>query len=205
MKKIIVGIITTMLLVGCSSSAASSSKNTDSKEETTKITITNNAPLVATKTSMSSYKWIGSEVGDFEETSLKETIRLFDEKGSAVVYYGYVGCPWCERAVPELNKVMLKYNVPVYYVDASVNPNQDDYTKLTNDMGDILDTNEETGEKEMYVPFVIGIKDGKVVGHHVALVDGFEIKDDSSQMNDAQKKELQGIYEDIILKVADKR
>ena len=31
----------------------------------------------------------------------------------------------------------------------------------------------------------------------------FEIKDETSQMNDKQKKELQDIYTDIILKVAD--
>ena len=54
----------------------------------------------------------------------------------------------------------------------------------------------------MYVPMVVGIKDGKVVGSHTALVDSFEIKDETSQMNDKQKKELQDIYTDIILKVA---
>ena len=64
-------------------------------------------------------------------------------------------------------------------------------------------TDEETGEKEMYVPMVVGIKDGKVVGSHTALVDSFEIKDETSQMSDKQKKELQDIYTDIILKVAD--
>ena len=201
MRKLIVGIVTVFLLVGCSSTATV--KESSTEEETKKITITNNAPLVATEASMSDYKWIGNEVGDFEETSLKETIRLFDEKGSGVVYYGYVGCPWCERAVVELNKVMLKYDVPAYYVDAAVSPNHDDYLNLTNNFGDILDTDEETGEKEMYVPFVVGIKNGKVVGYHVALVDGFEIQSEDSQMSDAQKEELQKIYEDIYLKVAD--
>ena len=102
-----------------------------------------------------------------------------------------------------MNQVALKYGVPIYYVDASVSPDHDDYITLTNDFGDILKTDEETGEKEMYVPMVVGIKDGKVVGSHTALVDSFEIKDETSQMNDKQKKELQDIYTDIILKVAD--
>lgn len=203
MKKLLTCILT-ILLMGCSSTAVSSKKDSStSEEETKKVTITNNVQLAATRTSLSGYQWVGSEVGDFEETSLKETIRLFEEKGTAIVYYGYEGCPWCERALPELNKVVLKYDIPAYYVDASTKPANNDYAKLTDYLGDILSTNEETGLKEMYVPFVLGVKDGKVVGYHVALVDGFEIENDSTQMSDAQKQELQDIYSDIVMKVAD--
>ena len=55
----------------------------------------------------------------------------------------------------------------------------------------------------MYVPFVVGIKNGEVVGSHISLVDDFTIESESSQMSDSQKQELQDIYADIILKVAD--
>ncbi len=203
MKKFITCLLTTVLLTGCASTASTSSTNSSGTSTTEQVTITNDVELAAVKTNLSGYKWVGDEIGDFEETSLKETIRLFDEKGSAVVYYGYVGCPWCERALPELNKVALKTGIKIYYVDASVSPASEDYQSLTGYLGDALSTDEETGEKEMYVPFVVGIKNGEVVGSHTALIDGFEIKDDSSQMSDSQKQELQDIYTDIIDKVAD--
>ncbi len=205
MKKFITCLLTTVLLTGCASttSKSSTSSTTTNSSVTEEVTITNSVELAAVKTNLSGYKWVGDEIGDFEETSLKETIRLFDEEGSAVVYYGYVGCPWCERALPELNKVALKTGIQIYYVDASVSPAAEDYQSLTENLGDALSTDEETGEKEMYVPFVVGIKNGKVVGSHTALVDGFEIKDDSSQMSDSQKQKLQDIYMDIIEKVAD--
>ena len=207
MKKFITCLLTTVLMVGCASSTAStssvSSSTTSTSEETEQVTITNTVELAAVKSTMSDYKWVGSEVGDFEETSLKETIRLFDEKGSAVVYYGYPGCQWCERALPELNKVALKYGVMIYYVNASVSPADEDYSKIKECFGDSLRTDEDTGEREMYVPFVVGIKNGEVVGSHISLVDDFTIESDSSQMSDSQKQELQDIYADIILKVAD--
>lgn len=203
MKKFITCLLTTVLLTGCASTTSTSSTNSSETSTTEQVTITNDVELAAVKTNLSGYKWVGDEIGDFEETSLKETIRLFDEKGSAVVYYGYVGCPWCERALPELNKVALKTGIKIYYVDASVSPASEDYQSLTGYLGDALSTDEETGEKEMYVPFVVGIKNGEVVGSHTALIDGFEIKDDSSQMSDSQKQELQDIYTDIIDKVAD--
>jgi hypothetical protein len=37
----------------------------------------------------------------------------------------------------------------------------------------------------------------------VALVSGFSIEDETSQMNDEQKQELKNIYLDIIRKTAD--
>ncbi len=197
-------ILTTVLLMGCASSTSSSTSSvTSTTEETEKLTITNDVELTAVKSNLSDYKWVGSEVGDFEETSLKETIRLFDEKGSAVVYYGYPGCQWCERALPELNKVVLKLGVPVYYVNASVSPAEEDYERIVECFGDALRMDEETGERAMYVPFVVGIKNGEVVGSHTSLLDSFTIENESSQMNDSQKQELQDIYTEIIEKVAD--
>lgn len=197
MKKLITVILSAVLLTGCNASTASSN------EEVEPIVITNNTSIISTKTNLDGYKWVGEEIGDFQETTLKETIKMFDEKGSGAVFYGYVGCPWCERALPELNKVALKYGVTIYYVDASVSPTKEDYENLTNKLGDILDTDEETGEKELYVPFFVGFKDGEVVGSHTALVDDFEIEDDTSQMTNQQKEELQNIYIDILKKCAD--
>ena len=57
----------------------------------------------------------------------------------------------------------------------------------------------ETGEKRIYAPTVIFVKDGKVLGLHVSTVDshlsGFD------KMNKEQKEELYSIYEDYIIEI----
>ena len=49
-----------------------------------------------------------------------------------------------------------------------------------------------------YVPEVIGVKQGKITGAHVSLVDSFEGTIKDKQLSDDQKKELQGYYRQII-------
>lgn len=202
MKKLILSLLVLVSLVGCTSNTSVSS-STSSSEET--YTITNSVELNGFTTKLPGYKWVGSEIGNFKEVTMKESVRLFEEKGTGLVYYGYTGCQWCERFLPQLNQVALKTGVTIYYVDAAIfnEEESETYPILTEYLSSILSTNEETGEKEMYVPLLIGIKDGELVGSHSGLVDGFVIEDESSQMNDDEKKELQDIFMDIIEKVAD--
>lgn len=57
----------------------------------------------------------------------------------------------------------------------------------------------ETGEKRIYAPSVIFVRDGKVLGVHVSTVDSHE--DPRKPLTDEQYEELYGIYEDYILEV----
>ena len=58
----------------------------------------------------------------------------------------------------------------------------------------------EDGEPVMYVPEVVAIKDGKIVGHHLSLVDSFD-SSVQNEMNEDQKLELINIYLDMIKKL----
>jgi putative bacteriocin transport accessory protein len=199
MKKILTCLLAVVLLAGCFN-------KTDSKKNTSSdaLTITNKVSLTSTKADMKGYKWIRNDVADFQLISLKESLRMFEEGGTGILYYGYDECAWCNRAVPELNEVAKELNLTIYYVDASAKVEKDDYKKLLEYIDPVLKVN-SAGEKGFYVPAVIGVKNGKLAEYHVSLLDSFELsKDDpNKQLSDAQKQELQDIYRNIAKSVAD--
>ena len=203
MKKLLTCFLMLSLLTGCGN-RTHEEKNTGSSAASEKqLTITNTVELDSEKDDMSGYSWITGETGVFNKITLSESVRLFAENGTGVIYYGYVGCPWCERAVPELNKVMVELNLPVYYVDAKIR-DDDAYDRLLPYVRDDLE--EENGEPVFYVPYVVGVKNGKITKSQKALVADYkitDINDASDQMNDSQKKELQDIYRSIFESVAD--
>ena len=199
MKKILTCLLAVVLLAGCFNKTESK-KNASSDT----LTITNKVSLASTKVDMKGYKWIRNDVADFQLISLKESLRMFEEGGTGILYYGYDECAWCNRAVPELNEVAKELNLTIYYVDASAKVEKDDYKKLLEYIDPVLKVN-SSGEKGFYVPAVIGVKNGKLVDYHVSLLDDFELsKDDpDKQLSDAQKQELQDIYRKIAKEVAD--
>ena len=178
------------------------------KEET--LTITNHAEIISTEADMSEYRWIEEPYADFRKIGFDELNAIFDKKASGILYLGYDGCPYCERAIIELNAVARQYGITVYYceLDPYVSEEEfmteDQYHILTDDdhIGTIL-MDGEGGEKALYVPLVIGVKEGKITGSFTSLVDSFEITSDDVQMSEKQKEEQRGIYRDIIRKTAD--
>lgn len=57
----------------------------------------------------------------------------------------------------------------------------------------------ETGEKRIYAPTIIFVRDGKVLGLHVSTVSSH--KSGFDKMNNEQIEELYGIYEEYILEM----
>ena len=203
MKKILTCLLAVVLLAGCFNKTESK-KNTSTSETSNTLTITNPIKLNSTKADMKGYKWIRNDVADFQLITLKESLRMFEEGGTGILYYGYDECAWCNRAVPELNEVAKELNLTIYYVDASAKVEKDDYKKLLEYIDPVLKVN-SSGEKGFYVPAVIGVKNGKLVDYHVSLLDDFELseEDPDKQLSDAQKQELQDIYRKIAKEVAD--
>ena len=168
------------------------------------LMITNKAEIMSVKADMSGYKWLYDDDPAFSETTMREAIKMFTEKGSGILYMGYVGCPWCERAVPVLNAAAKEQNLNILYVnvhDTQIN-SMEDYYALEPYIKEIFDT-DKNGEAVFKVPEVIAIKDGVIVGHHLALVEGYKIEDAESQMNNEQKEELKQIYLDLFRAAAD--
>lgn len=152
---------------------------------------------------------------------LEEAIDII-KNDTGVIYFGYPSCPWCRNAVPVLLDAASSTSLDtIYYVNAYnirdvkeidddgniVTTNEGDrlYDDLLGVLDDILDPYTLTldngevidlGEKRLYVPMVLFVKDGEVVSYHLSTVDSQE--DPSISLNDSQRDELYNIYLDGI-------
>ncbi len=197
MKKIILILSMAISLMACGSGSSTTS-TAEPSATTETVTITNSVDFNTTKADMSGYKWLYDSEPAFVEITLEESIRMFSEGGSGILYYGYSGCPWCERAVPILNSVAKELGVTIYYINVHAQTTMEAYNELVTYIEDIFEVDSTTGEKEFKVPEVIAVKNGEITDHHLALVDGFKIESDESQMDDSQKEELRTIYYNLI-------
>ncbi len=187
MKKMMMAVLCLGMLVGCSSKTAASGSE---------VTITNPVELNTVTLDMSGYEWLNDSEPAFTEITLHESIRIFAEKGTGIVFYGYPGCSFCQRAVPEMNAVAKEMGISIYYIDvtniAADADHKEDYDVLSGYISSVF------VDDSFQVPEVIAVKDGEIVGNHLSLVDDFKITSNDSQMNDEQKKELQDIYKGLI-------
>ena len=76
------------------------------------------------------------------------------------------------------------------------------YNQLVDQIKEIL-PQDENGNYNFQIPEVIAVKDGKIVGHHLSLVDDFTLTDEEAQMSDEQQAELKKIYAEMIRSIAD--
>lgn len=191
-------IIFALLISGCGSK----------EEEVTSKTITNSVEVENVPADLSHYTFLEGELADYVEIPMSSVATLIKGGGSALIYFGYNTCDWCNRALPELNKVLLDYDFTTYYVDA----HSEHYSFTKEDIDELYDViydtlyTDSSGEKGLFVPHVLGIKNGEIVGYHTSLVDSYhpkDISDPNDQMTEDEKKELQEIYRDIINKTVD--
>ncbi|MEF9919477.1 hypothetical protein [Anaerorhabdus sp.] len=197
MKKILTLVLTAFLLFGCSATPA---ENGGSNKEKIDVSTLNILDLEQKDADMSGYTLLTDTKHVFKEITLKESIRLFEEKGSGIVYYGYVGCPFCQQAVPVLNNAARQEGLDIYYVDvtSSEGNSEEDANLLIEYIKDHL--LEEEGEPIFYVPQVFVVKDGVIVGDHLSLVEDYDISL-GKDMNETQRNELKKIYLDMINKL----
>ena len=101
----------------------------------------------------------------FVYRNIDEIIRIF-EHGTGIVYLGFLECPWCQEYVYYLNETAKEYGVEkIYYFNilGDRDNNTDNYLKLVDILDEYLQYDEE-GNKRIYVPAVIAIKDGEILG-----------------------------------------
>ena len=106
-----------------------------------------------------------SEYNVYVYRSIDEIIKIL-EHGTGIVYLGFPECPWCQAYVPMLNEVadteglekIYYYNI---YKDRKENTNE--YQKIVSIIEKHLQYDEE-GNKRIYVPAVIAVLEGKIIG-----------------------------------------
>lgn len=156
--------------------------------------------------------------------SVDKALEVLDSK-SGIIYFGFPTCPWCRNIVPVLLNAATSTGIgQIYYLDMSevrdlyeldnnnkaklVKEGKKGYKDLLKKLDSILDdyTLETTdkkevkvGEKRIFVPLVVFIKDGKIIAHHTDTVDSQ--KDPYIKLNNDQTEELYNIYVDAITKM----
>lgn len=101
----------------------------------------------------------------FVYKNVDEIIKIL-EHGTGIVYLGFPECPWCQEYVYYLNEVAKENGVKkIYYFNIleDRNDNTENYLKIVDLLNNYLQYDEE-GNKKIYVPAVIAIKDGKILG-----------------------------------------
>ncbi len=144
------------------------------------------------------------------------------ESDKAILYIGANWCPWCRSAVPVLFEVAKKYNIKtIYYLNLDDEKSSfeikdgkliktvngtDGYYKLLDKLDDLLrdykltDENNieyDTKEKRIYMPYVLGIKKGRVVSSHVGTITLNENQTKYSELTTTQHDELFDIYSEL--------
>lgn len=97
--------------------------------------------------------------------NIDEIIKIL-ENGTGIVYLGFPECPWCQAYVTYLNDVAKENDVDKIYYFNILNDRKDNtkkYQKIVDLIGEYLQYDDE-GNKRVYVPAVIAVKKGKIVG-----------------------------------------
>lgn len=183
MKKVII-VIACILLVGCGSKEANDI--TKFKEEYESLN-ESNVPLQVDHETKLTY------------LDTKQVVE-FLEKKTGIIYFGFPSCPWCRNAIPVLLQVAKEKNMTVYYYDSSNIPaeEEDDFSKVMSILYDHLTENEE-GEKTLYVPDIYFLKNGQIVGNHLGTVESQT--DPHIALTEEQKEELAKIYTELVEKI----
>ena len=193
-RKLFYALLSSTLLFGCKPTPESQNSNT--------IETLNLVYVDQKESDLKSHSFLGDDNPAFKEITFESSIKFFTEGYSGILYYGKVGCPWCERAVPILNAVAKDNNISIYYIDANKGmgetkrEREENYANLSKYISDSFQE-DNNGKKGMFVPDVIAVKNGKMVAYHVSLVDDYDINK-NDQLSESQKQELYNIYQQMV-------
>lgn len=151
----------------------------------------------------------------FTTATDRDIINLL-ENGSGIIYFGFPECPWCRNMMPVLDEAAKDSDVDqIHYLnvreirdtrslaeDGTVvidEPGSTSYAEILAELGDFAP--EYTGlndptQRRIYVPLVVAVRDGKVVGSHMSTVDSQT--DPYIALTEEQHDELLGIYQDLM-------
>ncbi len=97
--------------------------------------------------------------------TIDEIINIL-EKGTGIVYLGFPECQWCQRYTKYLNEVAQDMGLTkIYYYNIREDRanNSENYLKIVEILKNYLQFDEE-GNSRIYVPSVIALKKGEIVG-----------------------------------------
>lgn len=145
-KFLLIILSVALILTGCTDKSKEKEKETDSQKFSKEYTDV-------------------SEYNVFVYKDIDEIIKIL-EHGTGIVYLGFPECPWCQAYVPMLNEVAdVEGLEKIYYYNIynDRKENTKEYQKIVNILSDYLQYDEE-GNKRIFVPAVISLSEGKIIG-----------------------------------------
>lgn len=139
----------------------------------------------------------------FVYRTIEETNKIL-ENGTGLIYIGFPECPWCQKYVTFIDEVAHENEIEkIYYLNVlnDRKENTTEYQKLVK----LLDKNlqfDDEGNRRVYVPAVIAVKDGKIVGYdHESSLDTGGLKDPNEYWTEEKttniKKKLTKFMNDV--------
>ena len=134
----------------------------------------------------------------FTSVSLAESIRIFKENSSALVFYGKPDSAECKIAGSVLQEAAKELDVNVYVVNTSDSVSAEDLSTLTTYIDSTLYV-DQAGNKSFFVPDLIAVNHGVITGYHTSTVKGIAVSSNENiALSDDQKKELKKYYLEVI-------
>jgi thiol-disulfide isomerase/thioredoxin len=177
MKKWLSLLLVSLLISGCTTTVGSYS-NKDIEA----------LPLA----DMSSYTLLLAANHQYRQGDFKLLMEQYDKKTTLVVYLGFPGCPWCQEVVPVLDEVAKKYDVPMLAVTLTRESFDENYESFVASFNDYL-ADDGQGGKQLSVPLVLFIKEGKVLVDHLGSVKTHNAHE--RLMTKEEKESLTEIYD----------
>lgn len=178
----------------------------DSQKSDTKTTKKNVCDIECDNADMSEYETMGED-HVFKEITFAQSNELLNKKEfTGIIYYGYPSCPWCIEAVPVMNEVANNHNLTIYYVNKKSqesidHPEEEEKAIEILDAAYGLDVDDETKEPRLYVPEVVVVNNGEIIGHNMGTVKGHDAHE--RKMSDDEKLILKTIYENLFVQILD--
>ena len=137
----------------------------------------------------------------------EETRHMIDflKSGTGIVYFYFNECDWCKRTTPVFKEALKKAKYEgevIYYNPYYIRKNNtEEYQEVVEILKDILSA-DENGNKKLYVPEVVFVKDGKIIGHQTNNVESYT--NNKVEMTEDEIWQLNLIYTSFMDRLADK-
>lgn len=121
----------------------------------------------------------------FKYSTLEEILNVFNNKGDAVIYFGYAECLYCRNAVQVLYDTAADTNLDaIYYLNVEENVDESLLKVLGNEF--------KTEDGQINAPLVLFVVDGQIVSYNIGTL--FSQEDPCVPLDDSQVQGLSEIY-----------
>ncbi len=165
------------------------------QEETTtydKSTFNYIEDLKTVSVDMFAYRGFDDADHVFRKLGFNESLRIFEEDATAIIYYGYPSCPTCTLVVSSMNEAAKNVDMQINYVDVSGETIGDDAMATFETLAQDHLYEEADGSRSFRVPLVMVVINGEIVASHIGALDGM-----GSDLSESEEQELTSFYEEL--------